>query len=225
MNDSLKKTCKKIKKCDYKIPLVVAIPGPRGATGPTGPTGPTGNTGPIGATGPTGPTGPNTIRAAYLVTYNDDTNPDGIPITSNGRLPINREELDTSNLITLNETEKLIKFNTPGYYKISFVVSAYPEVDHVDFDPTTDIVSIGFKEENTDNIYVGIGEWVFNGEAIQLTASGIISVPDINKNYELANLSKKTIYLNSPSIKNISSTSYFANPLVTIVIEYLGRSL
>lgn len=41
--------------------------------------------------------------------------------------------------------------------------------------------------------------------------------------YELANLGKYTIYLETPDIQNISSKSYFVNPLVTMVIDYLGK--
>ena len=92
-----------------------------------------------------------------------------------------------------------------------------------DFDPTKDIVSVGFRETNTDNVYVGVGEFVYNGESVELSASGIISVVDTAVTYELANLGKYTIYLETPDLNNILSNSYFANPLVTIVIEFLGR--
>ena len=176
-----------------------------------------------GPAGPPGPPGDNLIRTAYLVTFNDGTKEDGIPVLSGDRLPINRVELDISNLITLDESEKTIKFNEIGYYKISFTVSAYPSVTGVDFDPETDIVSVGFRKINTDEVYVGVGEWVFNGEAIELFASVVISVIDTNSLYELANLSIKTIYLNTPDIRNISSSSYFSNSLVTVLIEYLGK--
>ena len=190
------------------------IPGEKGDIGPQGPK---------GDIGPTGPTGRNLIRTAYLVTFNDGTKEDGVPVLSGNRLPISRVELDISNLVTLNEIEKTIKFNEIGYYKISFTVSAYPSVTGIDFDPKTDIVSVGFRKINTDEVYVGVGEWVFNGEAIELIASGVISVVDTHSLYELANLSIKTIYLNTPDIRNISSSSYFSNPLVTMLIEYLGR--
>ena len=70
-----------------------------------------------GPAGPPGPPGDNLIRTAYLVTFNDGTKEDGIPVLSGDRLPINRVELDISNLITLDESEKTIKFNEIGYYK------------------------------------------------------------------------------------------------------------
>lgn len=173
--------------------------------------------------GPTGPTGPSAVSAAYIVTFNNTNLQDGVPVISNKALPIERLELDTNNLITLDSQNKNLKFNIPGSYKISFKVSAYPLVESVDFDPNKDIVSIGFRQTNTDNVYVGTGQWVYNGEAIELTASGIISIIDPGTTYELANLSKNTIYLNTPSITNISSNSYFSNSLVTLTIEYLGN--
>lgn len=157
-----------------------------------------------------------------MVTYNDDTSADGIAVESLGRLPIDRMELDPTNLITLDTNEETIKFNTAGHYKIEFKISAYPSVNGVDFDPTTDIVSVGFRQLDTDNVYVGTGEWVFNGEAVELSATGIIVVTDTNALYELVNLGPSTIYLNTPSIKDIKSKSYFSNSLVTLVVTYLG---
>lgn len=198
------------------------IQGPAGEKGDIGPQGLPGEKGDEGKIGPTGPAGPNLLRAAYLVTFNEGTLPDGIPVLSGERIPLKRLELDVSSLITFDETTGLIKFNTPGYYKISFTISAYPSVNSIDFDPTTDFVSVGFRLSKTDNVYVGVGEWVFNGEAIELVGQGIISVVDTNNNYELANLSKQTIFLNTPDIRDISSVSYFSNPLVTMVIEYFG---
>ena len=58
---------------------------------------------------------------------------------------------------------------------------------------------------------------------MQIVGQGIIAVENIANAYELVNLSPQTIYLDSPSLGDISSGSYFANSLITIVIEYLGR--
>lgn len=196
---------------------VGTIRGPIGLTGPSGPTGPKGDI------GPTGPSGVNFSRAAYIVTFNDGTSVDGIKIESNERIPIDRMELDVSNLITLDSTNKTIKFNETGYYKITFTVSAYPAVNDIEFDPTKDIVSVGFRQINTDNAYIGVSQFVYNAEPVQLLGQGIIAVIDKEITYELANLGKYPIYLLTPDIANIATTSYFSNPLVTIVIEYLGR--
>lgn len=163
------------------------------------------------------------LKSAYIVTFNDGKTPDGIEVLSNGVIPLKRVELDTNDLIELDTTTGIIKFNSMGYYKITFTISAYPEVHDPDFDPTRDIVSVGFREVNTDNVYVGLGAFVYNGESMLLSTSGIISVVDTSVMYELANLGKYTIYLESPDINNILSNSYFANPLVTMVIDYLGK--
>ena len=165
----------------------------------------------------------DTVRSAYVVTYNDGTSADGIPVASSERLPLDRMELDPTSLVTINTDDETIKFNQIGHYKIEFTVSAYPSVNGVDFDPTTDIVSVGLRQNNTDNVYVGIGEWVYNGEPVELHAHGIIAVTDTNTLYELANLGNSTIYLSTPDIRDLSTKSYFANPLVTMVVTYLGK--
>ena len=59
----------------------------------------------------------------------------------------------------------------------------------------------------------------------QLISQGIITVVSPNIHYELANLSKNSIYLSSTQLENINSTSYFSNSLVTIIAEYLGRPI
>ena len=173
--------------------------------------------------GPIGPAGPTLLRSAYLVTFNADKSDTGVPVESEARLPINRLELDVSNLLELDEKEGLIKFNVTGYYRIYFTVSAYPSVNDVEFDPTKDIVSVGFKETDTDNVYLGVGEWVYNAEPVELSACGIISVVDTAVTYELSNLGKYKIFLQTPDLANLSSKSYFSNSLVTLVIDYLGR--
>lgn len=173
-----------------------------------------------GPTGPKGEDGLTLIKTAYIVTFNNGTTADGIAVNSNSPIPLSRVELDTTNLINLNNN--IVTFNEIGYYKISFTISAYPIVKSIDFNPDNDIVSIGFREKESNNTYVGVGQWVYNGEAIELYAQGIISVVDTNKQYELANLSKEAIYLNTPDIRNIITNSYFSNSLVTLIIEYLG---
>lgn len=188
-----------------------------------GPAGLQGPTGPKGDIGPTGPSGVTNTRSSYIVTFNNGTDVDGIKVESNERLPIDRLELDISNLITLDSKNKTINFNEIGYYKITFTVSAYPAVNDIDFDPTKDIVSVGFKEIDTDNAYVGVGQWVYNAEPVQLLGQGIITITNKDVSYELVNLGKYPIYLLTPDIAYIASKSYFSNSLVTMVIEYLGR--
>ena len=141
---------KKCSKNKYNLPSSCYIIGPTGPTGPTGPQGIKGNTGP---TGPQGADGINAVRSAYLVTFNPSTEENGISIEPNGRLPIDRKEIDITNLITLND-DKTIKFNEAGHYKLTFIVSTYIQTNDIAFDPHKDFISIGFRQINT-HIYRG----------------------------------------------------------------------
>lgn len=173
--------------------------------------------------GPTGPTGPRgnieRLPSSYLVTFN--TKDEGVEIENGTSLKIDRKELDDTNLISLDNTNNTIKFNKIGYYKVSFIASVSITKDNVDFNPNTDFVTLGFRQKDTDLIYIGASKWLDNIGS-QLTGHGIIRVVDTNTLYELANLSNKTIYLKAPSISNITSASYFTNSLLTIIIDYLG---
>lgn len=91
------------------------------------------------------------------------------------------------------------------------------------FEPDNDFVTIGLRQLNTDNIYIGASRWSPEEIAREISADGIISVADTNITYEIVNLGKKTIYLFTPDLSNISSNSYFTNSLLTIIVEYLGR--
>ena len=182
-----------------------------------------GPTGPKGDKGDQGTAGPLLIRSAYLITFNGETSIKGVEVESNTQLPITRIELDPTNLNTLVNSNKQIKFNIIGHYKITFITSAYVEKIQEEFNPDNDFITIGFKQTNTDNVYIGASKWIQNEIATQIIGHGIITVENTNNTYELDNLGKKTIYLTTPDIKNIASASYFTNPLVTITIEYLGR--
>lgn len=190
------------------------IKGDKGDTGDKGEPGEKGDKGEKGEKGE--------IESAYLITFNAGTTYDGLAVNSNDRLPIDRKELDDNNLITLNTDEETIKFNKVGHYRISFNVSARALPNDTIFDKTKDIISIGLREINTDNIYIGSSSWVYNEEYITITSQGIVVVNDINKEYELVNLSPNTIYLNTPDIKYIKTSSYFANAIVNIIIENHG---
>ena len=189
------------------------------SAGPTGPAGPKGDAGPQGEIGPTGPKGDSSIsNCAYIITFN---NQNERIVSSKEKIPLDRKEIDVANLITL-DTQSNIKFNTAGYYQINITLTAYI-LEENEFNPKTDIVSFGLKQNGTDNIYVGASQWIYAEEEKQITAEGIISVPNPNELYSLVNLSPKQIYLTSPDIKDIETNSYFATPLVTLIIKYLGR--
>lgn len=176
-----------------------------------------------GDKGETGAEGPTLIKSAYLLTYNDGTFANGIPVPASARLPIDRTELNIGNIVTLDTNEETIKFNIIGHYKVTFIVSAYSQKTDTEFYPETDFLSLGFREVGTDNIYIGASAWNYDEVAVQVYSQGILAINDTSKLYELVNLGKETLYLSSPDLKDISSKSYFTNPLVNILIEYLGR--
>ncbi len=198
--------------------------GPQGIQGDMGPIGPEGDMGPQGIQGPTGPAGPELIGAAYIVSYNLITYPnDGTLVEVNSRIPLSRIEIDTNKIVSLNTNENTIQFNIPGFYKITFIVNAYVKDIGSVFDPTKDFVTVGFRKIGTDNTYIGGSVFLNTSIATPIIAEGIITVVSANETYELVNLSKENIYLNAPSIDDVSSTSYFTNSLTTIIIENLGR--
>ena len=53
--------------------------------------------------GPKGDSEPNTIRAAYLVTFNGNESKIGITVNSNGILPIERKEFELVNKVILHK--------------------------------------------------------------------------------------------------------------------------
>lgn len=106
---------------------------------------------------------------------------------------------------------------------MTFIVNAYVLHKNSTFDKSTDFVSLSFKKVGTDNVYIGTSQFVTDEVSIQLVGQGIIAITNTTDLYELVNLTDQNIYLESPDLPNISSTSYFTNPLLTIVIEYLGR--
>ena len=178
---------------------------------------------PKGKDGLDGENMPNKISAAYLVTFNENYLDDGYEIFEGERLPIQRKEIDTNNIIELDSNNNTIKFNKDGYYKISF--NAYVRVPYFNgtYDPKIDFVTLAFRKVGTDNIYVGASNLYRNEETLSIRAEGILSIDNTDDLYELSNVSKRTIYLNTPDIRNINSNSYFTNSSLTLIIEYLGK--
>lgn len=210
--------------------------GPTGPTGPMGPIGPTGQMGPTGSTGPTGPTGlagatgPTgadqtlKMRSAYIVTYNNNPTDEGMRIETKTNLPLTRVELDPNNYVKLDTTDNTIQFSKPGWYRVQIVVNAYVNyADNQAFNQDIDFVSVGFGEANTDNIYVGGSQWDYDEFPLPIYGHGIIVARDPQTKFALINTTTREIYLSSPKLEHSATKSYFTNPLVSIIIEYLGR--
>lgn len=172
---------------------------------------------------PSGLLGLSKIQNAYIIKYNDGTVATGIKIEPDERIPLDRIELDVDNLVNLNSEDNLIKFNKLGYYKITIMINASIKTTPNTFNPDTDFVSYGFRQTNTDNIYVGASKWIYNNEYSNVISQGIVAIDSTDNDYEIVNIGSKEIYLLSPDLNNIKSNSYFTNTLVNIVIEYLGK--
>ena len=197
------------------------FPGPIGPQGPQGIPGIQGVPGEIGPTGPTGPTGPEIIPSSYLVTFNEAYPIDGYQVASGARVPIFRQEININDICTLDDNT--IQFNKIGHYLVTMIVHGYKKTQSGVFDKYKDIISVGFREVNTDLIYIGDSKWIYDDEPETLIATGILSINNTEKKYELVNISENTLYLITPFINNLKTNSYFANSTVTLLIEYLGH--
>lgn len=121
------------------------------------------------------------------------------------------------------KTRNNIKFRKIGHFKVSFKVNAYIKKNDTNFDSNQGFVALGFKQKDSNNIYIGASAFITDEVSREITADGIHVVLDTNIEYNLVNLSKQSIYLKTPDLKNINSNSYFVNSPVTIIIEYLGN--
>ena len=196
-------------------------PGEQGIPGVPGPQGEQGLQGVPGPEGPRGPAGPEEIPIVTLVTFNTDGNE--IKVEANQRIPLERKEVDNTQICTLNESENTLTFNKQGNYRIDIEISAYTETEEA-FNPSIDILSIGFKRVGSNIVYAGRTMWV-DGQSnpnTNLIAEGVFIVSDVNDEYELINFSMYPLTLKTPNLISTLSESYYVNPVVTITIEYLG---
>lgn len=194
----------------------------RGPQGEQGIQGLQGIQGIPGIQGEIGPTGPEKIRSAYFITFNNNIPEKGYEVQSGLRIPIERKEVDNAGFCELDSNDNTIHFNKTGNYKIEFIINAYVLKNKLEFDQNTDFISVGFRKVDDEIIFAGGSAWVYNEKSVQLTAQGLFIVSDISEPFELVNMTKRTIYLNSPKILNTITDSYFINPIVTIIIQYIG---
>ena len=195
--------------------------GIQGIQGEKGEQGIQGEKGENGERGPQGATGPDEIKGGMILSYNDD--PQNFPvngkeITSGERLPLMRLELDQGGVVTLNTDDNTIKFTKTGVYKVTFTINAYTKKTDVDFNASTDFVSVSFREVNSEKILASTTSWSKEEVATNMIGQGLFVVDDINNVYELVNTQRKSIYLNGADVTKTISNSYFAVPMVTVVI-------
>ena len=194
--------------------------GLQGLQGPRGEQGPQGLQGLQGEPGPTGPAGPQEIPAVYLATFNNNTQ-QGYTVESNQRIPIGRKEVDNTSICNLNAVENTISFNKEGVFRVEFIVNAYVNTDN-SFSSENDIIAIGFKKTNENIVYAGGSTWNSENHSIRIVGQGIFVIASTSEEMELVNMSKNTINLTTPYLASTTSTSYFINPVVTMIIQYLG---
>lgn len=183
--------------------------------------GPKGDIGPTGPTGPMGPAGPLDIPSTYILSYNDDPNNfpvQGLEIASNGRLPLMRQELIQGGIVTLDSGDNTIQFNKTGIYHINFTFNGYVKKTGETFNPTTDFVSVAFREVDSDRIVAGATSWSRDECAQNIAGQGIFVVNDIATPFELVNVQKKSMFLNGCNITQTTTHSYFSVPMVSITI-------
>ncbi len=206
---------------------VGVIRGPTGPTGATGPMGiqgmkgeqgPPGIRGEEGPMGPMGPAGPEEIGTAYFITLNNNST-EGFVIPQNGRLPIERKEVDNTMMCTLEDNT--IGFIKGGIYRVDFIIHAYHDPNEVVSNRTID--AVGFKKTGEEIVYAGSSSFLGMDSTTLLVGQGIfvISNPETEK-MELVNMSLNPLVLQTPSISLTTSSSYLVNSVLTILIQYLG---
>lgn len=216
---------------DFRIPR--GFPGDKGDTGERGPQGfpgERGDKGDPGEVGPQGqkgdrgeqgPAGPLSIPCAFVLSYNDDPNTfpvAGMEIASNARLPLNRMEAKHENIITLDSDTNTIQFAQTGLYYVTFTINAYIKKAGTDFAPKTDFVAVSFRENGTDRIIASANTWSGDEVAHNMSGQGLLVVNDTSSLYELVNTQKRSIFINGADVTETVSNSYFAVPMVSLVI-------
>ena len=208
------------------------IKGPKGDTGPQGPIGPKGEQGiqgpiglkgeqgiqgPQGPTGPTGPTGPLLVPTTVFIKFNNDTSIDE-EVKSLERIPLDVKIGDDTSQFILNEEDKTITFVNSGMYYIDFIVQAHP-VNGTTFNDDHDMIAIGFKKTDEPTVYAGGSVWCLTSTPVNIIGKGIVNLPYENEVFELVNLGKYPIYLNSPNRSYMYTYSSFINPVVSLSIQ------
>ncbi len=194
-------------------------PGPQGEQGfpgQKGEKGEPGERGIAGPPGPQGPPGPLVIPTVSITTFHPENSDNGIKVEANQNLPLDLKITNEEADFILNEEEQTITIKYPGTYRVDFVVYAN-SISSGSFIKSKDIVSIGFKRINEETVYAGASIWSDNQLPSAVVGSGIITVVDNDDTFELVNVGKQDIYLNSPTLDD--DTSLFSNPVVSMIIQ------
>lgn len=192
--------------------------GPKGEQGERGPQGLPGDMGYPGMPGPKGDPGPLEVPSAFFMTANDELDAYGIAVESNARIPIDTKIYDMNNNFTLSDNT--IIFKEGGVYRVDFMVEVYSSSSTI-YPGKNDVVGVGLRKVGETTIYVGGATWDYQEPVVRINAHGIVTTVLDNDAFELINTAQDTIHLLSPNSNNLVTESFFANPIVTIVIEKL----
>ncbi len=192
--------------------------GPPGEPGLPGQKGDKGEKGDPGIPGPQGIPGPLKIPSALLITFKEEESQTGTLVNPNARLPLALKISNEEEDFQLNEEENTITIRYPGTYRIDFTVYAYTS-QNVAFQKESDFVAVGFKKPEENTVYAGASLWSDKELPVTLVGRGIVSTTLEDEVFELVNLGRKGIYLNSPKLG--TQASFFTNPVLTVMIERL----
>lgn len=180
-----------------------------------------------GEKGEKGDSGINITNATYLVTLRDPSFviPDeGLEIRSGERLPIKNihDRSTTQGVVTLDAQNNTLSFLEGGAYEITATFNGFVKFPEGDFQPDRDFLCVGFREVNSDNVYIGVNDYNAQQTPHNITMQGILQIPNPTKPYEIVNLQKKSLFLLGGKKSQTLTNSYFTTPILTLIIKKLS---
>lgn len=203
-----------------------SLQGEKGDKGEPGEKGDKGEKGEKGDKGEPGSPAKNIVNANYLVTLRDPSfviPEDGLEVASGGRLPIKNihGRSTREGVVNLNADENTITFLETGVYEIIVTVNGYVKFTNQDYNIKTDFASIGFREVDSDNVYVGANDYSPLQTPHNITMIGLLQVADNSVPYEIVNLQKKPLFIAGGEKTETLTNSYFTTPILTMIIKKL----
>ena len=185
-----------------------------------------GDPGEKGDKGDPGTPARNIINSTYLVSLRDPSFviPDeGLEVASGGRLPIKsiHGRSTLKGVVNLNADDNTITFLEVGVYEIIVTINGYVKFTGQDYNVKTDFVSIGFREVDSNNVYIGANDYSPLQTPHNITMIGLLQVADNTIPYEIVNLQKKPLFIIGGEKAQTLTNSYFTTPILTMLIKKL----
>ncbi len=203
---------------DQGLQGVAGPQGAKGLKGDPGPQGPQGPKGDPGPQGPTGPTGTNSIPTLFALTFNEEMPKGGVVVNPTDRIPLETEIYDNDKIFYVSNGNNTITIMKAGVYKVYFTVQARATGQTSGLDDSN-VISIGFRRLEDPTVYAGNSVWGNKTTPTTIVGQGIINLTYPNQLFELVNLGRFPIYLQSPDVDTLNTESSFISPLVSIIIE------